>query len=180
MSRFLALIFAAVLLVGCASEAPFRAPVSSASAVDTPFNVSGRLSATLDGKGHVANFDWRHAPAHDEVAINSPLGNTVAKVLRDPGGVALLADGKRWEADDVEGLTQQVLGWPLPLSNLAWWIRGLPAPGMDSRMDADGTLEQQGWRIRFIRDADEQSAHPKRVEMQREGLIVKVVVQSWQ
>lgn len=171
----------ALLLSACAThEVPFRAPASVSAALDASFNVSGRLSANLDGKGHVANFDWRHEPPRDEVAINSPLGNTVAKVLRDDAGVTLLADGKRWQADDVESLTQQVLGWPLPLSNLAWWIRGLPAPDLPSRVDADGALEQQGWRIRFVRDADGDAGHPKRVEMQREGLIVKVVVQSWQ
>ncbi|POZ61090.1 lipoprotein insertase outer membrane protein LolB [Chromobacterium alticapitis] len=179
--RLLACAALAVLLSACATrEVPFRAPASASTPVDAPFTASGRLSASLDGKGHVANFDWRHQPPCDEVAINSPLGNTVAKVLRDGDGVTLLADGKRWQADDVESLTQQVMGWPLPLSNLAWWIRGLPAPGLPSHAAEDGSLEQQGWRIRFVRDADGDAGHPKRVEMQREGLTVKVVVQSWQ
>ncbi|MCD4486460.1 lipoprotein insertase outer membrane protein LolB [Chromobacterium vaccinii] len=180
MIRRALLLSLALLLAGCANEALFRPKPSLEAAADAPFSVSGRLSANLDGKGHVANFDWRHQPPRDEVAINSPLGNTVAKVLRDPGGVTLLADGKSWQADDVESLTRQVMGWPLPLSNLVWWIRGLPAPGLGSRIDADGNLEQQGWHIRFVRDADVDADHPKRVEMQREGLTVKVVVQSWQ
>ncbi|OHX13789.1 outer membrane lipoprotein LolB [Chromobacterium sphagni] len=179
-ARCLALLLA-LLLAGCASrEMPFAPRQAATAALDQPFNVSGRLSANLDGKGHVANFDWRHQPPQDEVAINSPLGNTVAKVLRDAGGVTLLADGKSWQADDVESLTLKVLGWPLPLSNLVWWIRGMQAPGEAGRLDADGNLEQQGWHIRFIRDADADSRYPKRVEMQREGLTVKVVVQSWQ
>ncbi|PRP69214.1 lipoprotein localization factor LolB [Chromobacterium amazonense] len=179
--KWLACALLAMLLTACASrEAPFRAAPSASAAIDAPFSVSGRLSANLDGKGHVANFDWRHQPPRDEVAINSPLGNTVAKVLRDGDGVVLLADGKRLQAEDVESLTRQVMGWPLPLSNLAWWIRGLPAPNLPSRLDDDGSLEQQGWRIQFVRDADVDSQHPKRVEMQRDGLTVKVVVQSWQ
>ncbi|OWY37891.1 outer membrane lipoprotein LolB [Xenophilus sp. AP218F] len=171
---------AALALSGCAShEVPFVALATQSAARDLPFAVSGRLSANLDGKGHVANFAWQHLPEYDEVSINSPLGNTVAKVLRDPSGVSLLADGKTWQADNAEALTRQVLGWPLPLSNLAWWIRGLPAPGEAASYEADGELRQQGWRIRFVRDEASSSPYPKRVEMARDGLTVKVLAQDW-
>jgi outer membrane lipoprotein LolB len=82
----------------------------------------------MDGKGSVGQFDWAHRLNDDLLSVNSPLGTTVARLQRDPAGVSLQADGKTWQATDVESLTQDVLGWTLPLGNLVWWIRGLPAP----------------------------------------------------
>lgn len=165
-------------LTGCATREAVFMPAATQSA-DQPFAVSGRLSVNLDGKGHVANFDWRHQPERDQLAINSPLGNTVAEVIRDAGGVTLLADGKAWQAADVESLTEKTLGWPLPLSGLAWWIRGMPVPGEASEVRPDGELLQQGWRIRFVREAESGERYPKRVDLARDGLTVRVVTRDW-
>ncbi|WP_293765721.1 lipoprotein insertase outer membrane protein LolB [uncultured Aquitalea sp.] len=167
------------LLSGCATETVFRPTPSPTAVADKPFAVSGRLSVNADGKGHVANFEWTHQPAADQLSVNSPLGNTVARLERTDAGVTLQADGKTWQAGDVEQLTEQVLGWRLPMSNLAWWIRGLPAPGAEFSHAADGSLLQQGWQIRFVSDADAVGEYPKRVEMQRDKLTIRLVPQVW-
>ncbi|MBV8680037.1 MAG: outer membrane lipoprotein LolB [Aquitalea sp.] len=168
-----------LLLAGCASEMQFRPTAVTATTQDKPFNVSGRIAVNMDGKGSVGQFDWNHSPERDQLSVNSPLGTTVAQLQRDASGVSLQADGKRWQAADVEALTSDVLGWTLPLGNLVWWIRGLPAPGTPYQLAADGSLEQQGWTIRFISDADAPGPYPKRVEMQRDKLSLRLLPQSW-
>lgn len=174
------LLASSLLLAACANEAVFRpAPSASAAQQDSPFNVSGRISVNMDGKGSVGQFDWAHRADEDQLSVNSPLGSTVARLQRDASGVSLQADGKTWQAADVESLTHDVLGWTLPLGNLVWWIRGLPAPGEPYRFAADGSLEQQGWLIRFVSDADVPSAYPKRVEMQRDKLTLRLLPQTW-
>jgi outer membrane lipoprotein LolB len=72
-----------------------------------------------------------------------------------------------------------VLGWTLPLGNLVWWIRGLPAPDEPYRFADDGSLTQQGWTIRFVSDADVPSPYPKRVDMQRDRLTLRLLPQNW-
>ena len=176
----LAWLASTLLLTGCATEAVFRPDTNaSATARDQPFNVSGRISVNMDGKGSVGQFDWAHQPDADQLSVNSPLGTTVARLQRDASGVSLQADGKTWQADDVESLTQNVLGWTLPLGNLVWWIRGQPAPDTPYQLAADGSLTQQGWIIRFVSDADVPSLYPKRVDMQRDRLTVRLLPQSW-
>jgi outer membrane lipoprotein LolB len=32
-------------------------------------------------------------------------------------------------------LLEEQLGWKLPMSHLAWWVRGLPAPDSKSQSD---------------------------------------------
>jgi len=49
------------------------------------------------------------------------------------------AEPREYHAADVESLTQQVLGFRLPLGGLADWVRGRPSPD----------LERRGWRIEY-------------------------------
>jgi outer membrane lipoprotein LolB len=180
MKRAVLMLAALLALAGCASRETVFRPESVAAAADSPFQVSGRLSIRVDGKGQMAGFDWQHALARDELSVNTPLGSTVARLTRDETGVTLESDGKIWHAPDVEALTERRLGWPLPLGNLVWWIRGRPAPGEPAVIDADGSLLQQGWRIRFTSDADHPSAYPSRVDLDRDNLSIRIVTNHWQ
>ncbi|WP_239688680.1 lipoprotein insertase outer membrane protein LolB [Aquitalea magnusonii] len=139
-----AVLAGSLLLAGCATETVFRPAGSASSAVqDRPFTVSGRISINMDGKGSVGQFDWSHQPQADQLSVNSPLGSTMAQLRRDASGVTLLADGKSWQAANVEDLTHDVLGWTLPLGNLVWWIRGLPAPDAPYQFASDGSLDSR-------------------------------------
>ena len=50
-------------------------------------------------------------------------------------------------------LTEQLLGWRLPVSGLADWIEGRPVPQRFARIERDGErivlFEQDGWVIRL-------------------------------
>ncbi|MDF0605283.1 lipoprotein insertase outer membrane protein LolB [Neisseriaceae bacterium TC5R-5] len=166
-----------LILSACATREVAFAPITTS--IDEPFSVTGRLSVNMNGKGYVANFDWQHALQKDQLAINSPLGSTLAKIVRTNTLVTLETEDKTWQAADIENLTQQTLGWPLPLSGLSWWIRGLAVPGENDEVASDGTLSQQGWQIRFIRAEDSMTTYPKRIEMNRKDLNVRVVPQNW-
>ncbi|GGY08500.1 lipoprotein insertase outer membrane protein LolB [Paludibacterium paludis] len=176
----IALLAAAALgLTGCASETVWRPVVENRDATDAPFDVTGRLSVNFDGKGQMAGFDWRHQPGRDELDVKTPLGSTVARLVRDVSGVELTSDGKTYRAPDVDTLTEERLGFPLPMANLAWWVRGRAAPGAAAETLPDGTLVQDGWRIRFTRDADQPSPYPKRIDLSRERLTLRLVMQQW-
>jgi outer membrane lipoprotein LolB len=187
MTRIL-LVGLLALLTGCASVKQqfhqednnlYRPTPTTAEMLDTPFHASGRIAVQYDGKGQYGNFNWDHSAQHDELNLLSPLGNTVARLTRDDGGVTLQADGKVQQAADVETLTSQMLGWALPLDNLAWWIRGRSAPGQEIATSADGSLLQQGWQIHF-QAGDQGGAVPKRVDLVRENLKIKLVTDQWQ
>lgn len=176
-----AVILLCLALVGCAThDTPFHSatPATSAMAQDKPFSVSGKLSVNMDGKGYFAGFDWDHSPDHDLLSVNTPLGNTVARVEKTRNGVTLTSGSKTVSADSAEQLTREQLGWPLPLDNLIWWIRGMPAPS-EPYQQQDGALLQQGWKIRFVSAEGSRSLYPDRVELSRDNLAIKVVAQQW-
>jgi outer membrane lipoprotein LolB len=181
MKRLLCMCLLALLCACASQESVFRARApGSVQPQDQSFNASGRLSVQVDGKGQVANFEWSHTAARDELSVNTPIGTTVARLTRDSHGVKLEADGKAWEAPDVETLTQARLGWSLPLGNLAWWLRGQAAPGVPLTLGEDGSLQQQGWHIRFTTAPDNPGPYPRRVDLERDNLNIRLVTYHWQ
>ncbi len=82
----------------------------------------------------------------------------------------------------MQTLTQEVLGYPLPLAQMADWVRG---EGRSERqgLDAQGRvafLEQDGWRVDYAyADLDPRSP-PVRMTIKRNGSFeLRVIVQSW-
>ena len=97
-----------------------------------------------------------------------------------------MAGQGRFEAESPEALVETQLGWQLPVSNLLWWIRGLPAPDSRSRVELDGNgrlahLQQDGWDVQYLDYSDENGfALPSRIKLAGRDLQITLVVKDWQ
>ena len=126
------------------------------------------------------------ARGKDEILLFAPLGQTVARIQRDSQGVMLDTSDKHYVAQDVEELTQQVLGWRLPLSGLEYWILALPAPAgaFDIERDDNGqisVLRQHGWAVSYTRYASPAvESLPLRLALRREGLEIQLRIDEWE
>jgi outer membrane lipoprotein LolB len=165
----------ALFLAGCA-EIAFVHPPQAAG-----FELTGRFAAAFRGEGASGTVAWRHAAATDELLVSSPLGQAVARIVREHGEVVLSTpEPREYRAADAEELTEKVLGFRLPLAGLAHWVRGQPAPGPASeRRDASGLLQeltQGGWRIRYL-GYDE--GRPIRLVLAYPGLELRLAISSW-
>jgi outer membrane lipoprotein LolB len=121
----------------------------------------GRFALAVDGTDRHQTASGRFAltVAGSDVTLDlsTPLGTTVARVQSGPSGARLTvptAGGLRTEhGPDPEALSQQVLGWALPMSGIGDWIEGRPVKDRPYRLDPanDGAteLQQDGWTIRF-------------------------------
>ena len=173
---------ATVMLAGCATVAP----VSEAPPAATPdiaFDAAGRLSARHGREAATANFRWSHDRDRDELQLASPLGQTLARLTGDASGVTLeLPDGRSAQAGDFEALTANVLGAPVPVRGLAWWIRGAAHPGSRAQIERDGSarasvLRQDGWEI--VYDWGAGAARPSRLRMTYPDTEIRLVVDEW-
>ena len=142
------LLLLAFLAAGCA-QLERQAPQ------DVEFDLSGRLAARYGSEAFSGNIAWRHARSADEMLITSALGAGVARIVREGDSVVLTtAEPREYRARDAEALTEEVLGFRLPLSGLADWVRGRPSAGAPAKTDYDEqgrlrSLEQGGWRIDY-------------------------------
>ena len=162
----------AALLGACAALS--EAPVAPGG-----FELSGRVAVRYDSEALSGRIFWRHSDDQEELLITSPLGQGLARVTRVRGGFLLVAsDGKKYRAADAESLTEQVLGWRLPLAGLADWVQGRPSPGRpsDTLGDTGRELQQDGWLVAY---EEFRGGHPLRLRLTREGLEIRLIVDQW-
>lgn len=152
------------------------------------FNILGRMAVQDRSQTSSGSFRWKHWPANDEIILFTPLGQVVAEISRNPQGVRLITSKlEAFYAEDVEGLTQEVLGWRLPLSNLQYWIQGIHSPLTRAEKDFNEkdqviTIRQDGWEIHYSSYSVAQANRPnfpKRLDLIYDSLRIKLIVDEW-
>lgn len=178
-----AFALALVALAGCASGPATRIDTNPVAVPDTPFEVAGRLSARRGNEGVAANFRWMHRPGRDELLLSTPLGQTLARLEGGDGGVRLeVPDGRNREANDWEALTAEILGAPVPVRGLAWWVRGMPHPRAPHSIERDArsraaVLRQDGWEI--VYDYADAGERPLRLRLAYPEVEIRLVLDQW-
>ncbi len=172
----------ALLLGGCASVPQVvEAPVESAS-----WTLQGRIGVQGDEQNLSGHIHWQHHEDRDELLMTSPLGQGVARIVRDAEGMTLeMPNQPARHARDADTLTREALGYVLPVSGLTWWVQARPAPGsaFEATRDAAGRLaqlRQDGWTIDYLQYAAEAPARPRKLTVARKGLEIRLVADSWQ
>jgi len=96
------------------------------------------------------------------------------------------AEGHSSFARDGDALLLQATGWHLPVVGLRYWVRGLPAPGIESIPVYDeaghlSRLEQSGWVINYYKyQLVEGAPMPSKMQLARDDVSVRLVIKQWQ
>lgn len=150
------------------------------------WTLDGRLAVNDGDQGGSGRLQWRQDAEAARLDFHGALGRGAWRLTVDPGGAELsFATGERYRADSVEELVREQVGWSVPVEPLAWWVRGLAAPGRveSRRLEADGTLsrlQQDGWEIQFSRYIDVAgTSMPARLTARRDQRTVKLAVKRW-
>ena len=120
----------------------------------TGFDVTAKISVTGDGRTDTGSIRWVHLDTRDEWSFFSPTGSLVASLIVTPESSTLTTPDKVVEAMTPETLFEMELNWPLPVSFLPYWVRGLPAPNVpyDAKTGEAGRitrLTQAGWTVAY-------------------------------
>ncbi len=144
--RWLLLLFAIILIAGCAR--PLRAPGQN----DSKTGVwTGRLAVQVEGdsrQSFSASFELQGQPSAGQLKLFTPLGGTAAVLTWLPGSATLQSDGQTRQFESVDALLAEVAGTAIPVSALFDWLAGTQtlAPGWQ----ADLSQLEQG-RLRAQR-----------------------------
>jgi outer membrane lipoprotein LolB len=174
----------ALALGGCASVPP--APPGPTDASFAPnWTLQGRIGVQSGEESMSGQIHWQHRGARDEVLMTSPLGQGVARIVRDAAGVALeMPNQPTCRAPDADTLTRDALGYVLPVAGLTWWVQARPDPdhAFEATRDASGRLtqlRQNGWVIDYPQYAADMPARPRKIVVTREALQIRLLADRW-
>ena len=162
-------------------------------ATSADFRFIGRVSVKGGKESFSGGVQWHHIGGGDEILLLSPLGQTLAQIQRTPEGVYLTtSEHKRYYATDVESLTEQALGWRLPLMGLQYWVQSVNSPATPSAIDLDMNgsvvaIRQDGWEIDYSGHApmaltqtgQSGTTYPRLLVLRRNGLQIKLIIDNW-
>ena len=175
MVRFAPAFALAALLGACASLPDAGPPLPGG------FELSGRVAVGHGKDAASGKIFWRHSDDSDELLITSALGQGIARISRERDRFRLVTgDNQEYRAADAESLTEQALGWRLPLAGLADWVQARASPGRPAEVvgrAGDGLeIRQDGWRVAY----DEfREGRPFRLRLSREGVEIRLILDQW-
>jgi outer membrane lipoprotein LolB len=150
------------------------------------WHLQGAIAINTTQKNFTASLDWRQQPQQYRVTIFGPLGIGTVQIAGKPHLVVLrTADNQLFTARSPNQLLQQQLGWHLPITNLYYWIRGLPAPGTKSVKSFDAYhhiiyMQQQGWNIRYLQYTGAYHTDlPCKIFLNNPRIHLKIVITRW-
>jgi outer membrane lipoprotein LolB len=150
------------------------------------FTAQGVISIHEGKEAEKASFHLVQQGEQYQLSLYGPLGMGRNVIKGDTQGVSLTdSSGKIFTAASPEALLKKETGWSLPLSNLQYWIRGLPAPRQSrvSKWDVYHHLEQlqqQDWQIHYEHYMQVEGYDlPRKIRFERKGLEVILVINKW-
>ncbi len=153
----------------------------------THWTTRGAFSITTPQEAQIANYTWKLTDqTHYTLHIASSLNLYQLHITQSGNTVTLVKDQKQpLTANNPEALMQQALGYSLPISNLYYWIRGLPAPGTKQTTYNDygllTQLEQDGWTITFLNYTHQGNVDlPQLIRLTGHHLAIKLVIKQWE
>jgi outer membrane lipoprotein LolB len=154
--RLLATAAVAFALTGCATANLSTAPVA---AYRDTIELNGKIAVNFQNNAEQppvnGNFTWTQRPGRVDVSVFDPFGQTVAEISVTPDSATLTQPRREPRtAKDIDTLTQQTLGWPLPVAGLRDWLQGYAVDAQGKRFAAspanNNVVTRDGWRLRFV------------------------------
>jgi outer membrane lipoprotein LolB len=152
------------------------------------WTISGSIGATYNNNTDIASFDWQNI-SNNRYVINmhSPLNLKTIRITGDGNETILwTTQTQKITAKTPEELLVSQLGWPIPISNMIYWVKALPAPHVSKIMQFDDynhltTLKQQGWQIQYSNfTAINGIDLPLKIYFINNDLHIKMVIKRWQ
>jgi outer membrane lipoprotein LolB len=173
-------------VIGPGAEAPWAEQRRGLEQLES-YEVTGRVAVAANGQGFSANLHYQQQPRRSDLALDGPLGMGGLRVALE--GEQLNISTSRGEKLDGQAARDELerrLGFALPLTELRWWLLGIPAPGEANVNQDAGSGEihdflQNGWRVSINTRAPALGfALPLRLTAEREGARMKLLVDHWQ
>lgn len=178
LQSFIAIPLIALLLASCQSAPPLQETTAWQARRDqllamSHWQLQGRVNARYENESHTPRIRWQQEEETYTIRLWGTLNAGATLIQGQPGFVTFEQGGEVRTASSPEALILEHLGYELPVSQLEYWIRGLPTPGEQHQLELGEfnevlSLQQSGWTLEYddYRLFGDYSL-PRRVEMSR-------------
>ena len=115
----------------------------------------------------------------------------MAKLAITPNSATIQQTGKEIKvADNVSELTEQTLGWSLPVEGMRDWLQGFNRTTTHQRQIArpneNDQFDTEGWHIQYVSwQQNSVSDYPKRIDLTRTSpqlhqLSLRIIIDQWE
>ncbi len=150
------------------------------------WDIRGAMSAKNKSKGWSATMNWvQHGPETYQIRLMGPLGGGTVLISKTGKTITFQDGAKKITSTNASELLRQQTGISLPVNNLYYWIRGIPAPGQASGEHHDqyghlDQLRQSGYTITFGNYTSVKGVDlPGLIRLEGNGVMVKVAIKNW-
>lgn len=194
--RIIIILISFLLLSACATTPMATAPLNQKLSWPSrqaqlnqihDWHAEGIVGIRVGQQAQSANVNLIQHGRNYHLALYGPLGADRVVLEGQPGKVTMkTSDGQITTAKSPESLLKHRLGWSLPVNNLYYWLRGLPAPHLKHTLKFDtyhhiSQLQQQGWLIRYQRFAGINGQDlPTKIIMTNQTLHATIIISQWQ
>lgn len=120
------------------------------------WHIKGKIGYENVSEGGSAWLDWHQQVNQFSLLLSGPFGAGTVQIFGDNDVVTL----RQAKAPDISAvsattLARHLLGWELPIDELSYWIRGIPAPDVlaskqrFNQQSLLANLHQGGWQLAF-------------------------------
>lgn len=180
--KFFSLVLATIFLQACATSS-LKPNLGNTKDPNWFFQAKGKIAMNIQGKNTSANLDWKQDGYNYRVRIFSTFG-IGATIEGSPFFVEASIPGRsNMQAASLDYLIQRGLNFPLPLSNMVYWIKGDRAPGsFEWQKSENPTLRQDGWTINYSNYKSVSGFAknlPHKLDLSYGGIKIKIVIKEW-
>jgi outer membrane lipoprotein LolB len=156
------------------------------------WQTKGKLGIKVPNDGGNASIRWQQQQGEYQIDLAGPLGMGKMMINGYPDRVTLSkGDRLPQTAKTAEELLVKNMGWGIPVTQLAYWVRGLPAPKNKAthfKFNAQGLLselEQEGWKVTYgdyltVTDAQAQNVNlPGRIQAEYKDIQLTLILREW-
>ncbi|MEM1112006.1 MAG: lipoprotein insertase outer membrane protein LolB [Pseudomonadota bacterium] len=152
----------------------------------THWRVRGKVALRTPEQSETASLDWQQRGDQSELRLSGPLGLAPVSAVSDGRTLTVSRgdDQREMQLDSMTSITAAT-GWPLPLQQLPFWLRGLPAPGDQAATEIEGgllrRLQQDGWQVEYQDYGSfEGDQLPTRIAVANGQLSARLLLREWQ
>lgn len=150
------------------------------------WELNGKIGMKIGKDSGSATLFWLQQFDYYDIRLSGPLGRGATRIIGKKGNVSIEIAGQgRYTASTPEELLQQQLGWNIPISNLVWWIKGLPAPSSpyNYHLNENNLLQdltQDNWNIQYQNYQNHAGYWlPERMIATSQDIRITLVIKEW-